>query len=55
VGGSSISYLDEPATTSATTYKTQFNSKNNLGTVYVNASQAGVGSLSTMILMEIGA
>jgi hypothetical protein len=55
VGGSSISYLDEPATTSATTYKTQFNSKNNAGTVYVNASQAGVGSLSTMILMEIGA
>jgi hypothetical protein len=55
VGGSSISYLDEPATTSATTYKTQFNSKTNAGTVYVNAAQGGVGSLSTMILMEIGA
>jgi len=55
VGGSSISYLDEPATTSATTYKTQFNSKTNSSTVYVQTAQGGIGSLSTMILMEIGA
>jgi hypothetical protein len=55
IGSSSISYLDEPATTSATTYKTQFNSKNNLAVVYVNGAQGGISSLSTMILMEIGA
>jgi hypothetical protein len=55
IGSSSISYLDEPATTSATTYKTQFNSKNNLATVYVQGAQGGISSLSTMILMEIGA
>jgi hypothetical protein len=46
-----ISYLDEPATTSATTYKTQFKS--------VNASTLLVvqehNDLSSIILLEIGA
>ena len=48
----SISILDEPATTSATTYKAQFNSA-------AGSSQARVQFLdvttSTIILMEIGA
>jgi len=51
VGSVSINYLDSPATTSATTYKAQFNSFN-------NSSYAGVqdnGVLSTLVLMEIGA
>jgi hypothetical protein len=44
-------YLDSPATTSATTYKTQF--KNEVGASLVRV-QAGVVS-SQIILMEIGA
>jgi hypothetical protein len=49
-GGISGSYLDSPATTSATTYKTQFNSK--LG-ISGTAVQVG-GETSTIVLMEIG-
>jgi len=48
----SCSYLDSPATTSPTTYKTQFNSRNGTATVYVQ--YAGV-STSTITLMEIAA
>jgi hypothetical protein len=47
----STNYLDTPATTSATTYKTQFRNR-------VAAAQVGVqdgGEVSTIILMEIGA
>jgi hypothetical protein len=47
----SVNYLDSPATTSATTYKTQF--KND-----VNASGVGLQNnteVSTIILLEIGA
>ena len=47
----SLNYLDTPATTSATTYKTQFNNMNNTAAAYVQVSN----SLSTIILMEIGA
>jgi hypothetical protein len=47
----SFSILDTPATTSATTYKTQFNNLANAATVEVQSR----GNLSTMILMEIGA
>ena len=48
----STSYLDSPATTSATTYKTQFKVANAFGgTVYCQLS----GSTSTMTLMEIAA
>jgi hypothetical protein len=47
----STSFLDSPATTSATTYKVQFNSGQNLGTAYV---QDGNGTTtSTITLMEI--
>ena len=51
VGGSSTSYLDSPATTSATTYKVQFSSSSNLANVYVQLS----GATSTITLMEIAA
>ena len=47
-------YLDSPATTSSTTYKTVFCSKSNSGTVRVQNSDYD-GSTSTIILMEIGA
>ena len=52
VGTSAASYLDSPATTSATTYKTQFGVTSGLGTV--GACQE-VGASSTILLMEIGA
>jgi hypothetical protein len=46
------SYLDSPATTSATTYKTQFNSTDNAATVSVQLLSSHI---STITLMEIGA
>jgi hypothetical protein len=46
---SSICYLDSPATTSATTYGTQFASTNNSVQVYVNYAS----ETSTITLMEI--
>jgi hypothetical protein len=48
-GGFSFSYLDSPSTASSTTYKTQFASNQNSGTVYVQ----GDSFTSTIILMEI--
>ncbi len=53
IGGISTSYLDSPATTSATTYKTQFASDNG-ATFGINTSGGGLGSSSTITLMEIG-
>jgi hypothetical protein len=50
VGGTGTCYLDAPATTSATTYKTQFLSGTNVSIVRVNN-----GGNSTITLMEIGA
>jgi hypothetical protein len=50
-GGSSINYLDSPATTSSVTYTTQFNNAPASGSVYV---QVG-GETSTITLMEIAA
>jgi hypothetical protein len=47
----SVSILDSPATTSATTYKTQFSNPNNTAAVRAQISNA----LSTIILMEISA
>jgi len=46
-----ISYVDSPATTSATTYKTQLNSPSNITKAFTGA---GAGT-STIIAMEIGA
>ena len=51
VGGSGTTYLDSPATTSATTYKTQFASLGNQSTAQVQNDN----STSTITLMEIGA
>lgn len=51
VGSSSVCYLDSPATTSATTYKTQFSSQSNNSTVFTQV----VSSMSTITLMEIAA
>jgi hypothetical protein len=51
VGGSSVNYLDSPATTSATTYKTQMR---NIGATGSISTQSG-GCFSTITLMEIGA
>jgi hypothetical protein len=50
-GTYSLSYLDSPATTSATTYKTQFAAAENAGTVQVQ--QDAGNSVSTITLMEI--
>ena len=56
-----VNYLDSPSSTSAVTYKWQFNSMDNAGVIYVNrgdtwtdASSAGT-SISTITVMEIGA
>jgi len=48
---SSTNYLDSPATTSATTYKTQITSGNNTASVAAQTSS----SISTITLMEIAA
>lgn len=52
VGTVSIAYLDEPATTSATTYKTQFSNSNGGGN---NVIVQHGNAMSSIILMEIGA
>ena len=51
VGGVSLCFLDSPATTSSTTYKTQFASNANVG----NANVQWNSSTSTITLMEIAA
>ena len=50
-GACSTSYLDSPATTSATTYKTQMASGTNIAQVFTQVA----GSYSTITLMEISA
>jgi hypothetical protein len=50
IGSVSASILDTPATTSATTYKTQIKNAGGAGNVYANQF-----ALSTIVLMEIGA
>ena len=49
--GFSFNYLDSPATTSATTYTTEYNSRTGFATVGVQNN----GEPSTIILLEIGA
>jgi hypothetical protein len=51
VGSASTSYLDSPNSTSAVTYKTQFNSETAGQSSFVNV----YGAMSTITLMEIGA
>ena len=54
VGAASATYLDSPATTSATTYKVQFASTNNTATIYINNYQVTPNnSTSTLTVMEI--
>jgi hypothetical protein len=55
IGSCSLSYLDSPATTSATIYKTQFASGQNSTTVYVQTATASISSASTITLMEVAA
>jgi hypothetical protein len=50
-GTIAVNILDEPATTSATTYKTQFANENNGAAVSVQFNN----DTSTIVLMEIGA
>ena len=50
-GSCSTNFLDSPATTSATTYKVQFNNPTNSGTVGFNNSSG----VSTITLLEIAA
>jgi hypothetical protein len=52
VGSLSVAVLDAPATTSATTYKTQFQNPQNAASVTV---QFGTTALSTITLLEIAA
>jgi|DEB3_MinimDraft_2_1074329.scaffolds.fasta_scaffold00056_11 hypothetical protein len=49
--GATASYLDSPATTSATTYKFQFRSSQNSSTVFIQ----GGNSTSNITVLEIGA
>ena len=49
IGNFALTYLDSPATTSATVYKTQFKNTGALGTFRVN------NDTSTITLLEIGA
>ena len=51
VGSASLTYLDSPATTSATTYKVQF--KNNAASAQIGVQ--GNSASSSITLMEIGA
>ena len=52
IGSVSANYLDSPATTSATTYKSQLASRAAIAVVYVN-NYGSVGAASTITLMEI--
>ena len=54
IGSISQAILDSPATTSATTYKTQFKNYVNAASVRCQTSNTG-GDTSTIILMEISA
>jgi hypothetical protein len=49
-----ITYLDSPATTSSTTYKTQVNTGASANTIYLQWASSSAGS-STITLMEIAA
>lgn len=51
IGSYSFNYLDSPSTSSATTYKTQFNNGQNVAEVSVQHADR----ISSIILMEIGA
>ena len=54
-GSFSTVFLDSPATTSATTYKTQFRNVANASAVEVQNGGGGLATVSTICLMEISA
>ena len=54
IGSMGMNYLDSPATTSATTYKTQICNGDNTNYVYVQTNN-GFQASSTITLMEIAA
>jgi hypothetical protein len=53
IGSISTAYLDSPATTSATTYKTQAASNGNNSVIILQESSGGVFATSTILLMEV--
>lgn len=55
VAGSGTTYLDSPATTSATTYKVQFASQTNVANAFLNCYYSSNTVKSTITLMEISA
>lgn len=54
-GGSGCSFLDSPATTSATVYKVQFASRANTAVAYINNYGSVNSVTSTITVMEIAA
>ena len=54
-GTVSFNYLDSPATTSSTTYKLQIASSNSARAVQINNYPNGLGSVSSITVMEIAA
>lgn len=55
ISSASTSYLDSPATTSATTYKVTFANNDTGSAVFINPAVNTTNSNSTITLMEIGA
>ena len=55
IGSCSVCFLDSPATTSATTYKTQLSSSSNSSQVYTQINDGTIITMSTITLMEIAA
>jgi hypothetical protein len=56
IGNQSTAYLDSPATTSATTYKTQFRNPNgSIASIAVQDNTGGLVNQSTITLVEISA
>ena len=55
VGSINSNYLDSPASTSALTYKVQFCSSSNIGTVAINNTAGAEAPTSSITLMEIAA
>jgi hypothetical protein len=55
VGNDQFFYVDSPATTSATTYKTMFNSNNNNQGVIVNINIGAGNQTSYIVALEISA
>ena len=55
IGTVAMNYLDSPATTSSTTYKTQFANFNASALVAINQNSYSGNDTSTIVLLEIGA